>query len=173
MKKYTVHGIIVKRREHKETDKIVTLVTQHHGKISVIAKGIRKVTSRRGPGLELFNEVMVTLHRGKFLDMVTEVTVVNAYSKIRNDLQRVSAAYELCEIADILTREHQEQQEVFDLLCAHLHRLNVGDLDCLYEFKRDILITLGFLSDEEALIEFDEYIEQIAERRLYTPKIYE
>ena len=173
MKKYTVHGIIVKRRERKETDKIVTIVTKQQGKLSVLAKGIRKVTSRRGPSLELFNEVILTLHRAHFLDIVTEVTVVNAYSRIRNDLQRVSAAYELCEIADILTREHQEQQEVFDLLCAHLHRLNVGDLDCLYEFKRDILMTLGFLSDEEALIEFDEYIEQIAERRLYAPKIYE
>lgn len=173
MNTYKIHGIVVKRRNHGETDKILTVISQKHGKISVLAKGIRKVSSRRGPGLEVFNEVMMTLHKGKFLDIVTEVTVVDAYQKIRSDLARISIAYELCEIADILTRENQEQQEVFDLLCAHLHRLNVGDMDCIYEFKRDILITLGFLSDEEALYEFDDFIEQIAERRLYAPKIYE
>jgi DNA repair protein RecO (recombination protein O) len=173
MKTYKVHGIIIKRRNHKETDKILTVITKQAGKLSLLAPGIRKVNSRRGPGLEIFNEVILTLHSGKFLDIVTDVALINSFSKIRSNLTHIAVAYELCEIADILTRENHEQQEVYDLLCAHLHRLNVGDLDCIYEFKRDILITLGFLSDEEAVLELDDYIERIAERRLFAPKIYE
>ena len=173
MHTYKIHGIIIRRREYKETDKIITVISKTNGKLSVIAKGIRSVISKRAPGLELFNQVVLTLHKGKFLDYVTEVTVVESFSRIRTDLKRISAAYELLEIADLLTRENHDQQDIFDLLCAHLHRLNVGDLDCIYEFKHDILVALGFLSDEQAAVEFDEYIERLAERKLYAPKIYE
>ena len=43
MRSYRIEGIIIKRRDFGETDRILTVFTKTQGKISVIAKGVRKI----------------------------------------------------------------------------------------------------------------------------------
>ena len=47
-------AIVLKRIEYGEADRILTVLTKNHGKISVIAKGVRKPKSKLAGGIEIF-----------------------------------------------------------------------------------------------------------------------
>ena len=56
---YKTEGIILKRINFGEADRILTSYTKHFGKISLLAKGVRKITSRKGGNIELFNQTVL------------------------------------------------------------------------------------------------------------------
>ena len=66
---FSSEGLVIKRKDVGEADKIVTIFSKNQGKISVIAKGVRKVTSRRAGNLELLSRKQVQLYL-LFLEIV-------------------------------------------------------------------------------------------------------
>ena len=79
-------------------------------------KGIRRITSKRAPHLEIFTHLTCLVHKGKTMDSITEVTSLESYPNIRNEVDRVSIAYLLCELVDTLLGEKQEHRDVYALL---------------------------------------------------------
>ncbi|HLB60585.1 MAG TPA: DNA repair protein RecO [Patescibacteria group bacterium] len=175
MDNYRVRGIIIKRRNYKEADKLLTIFTREYGKITVIGKGVRRITSRRAFALELFNHVEFFLHPSKnFVDIIIEAQVVDTFSKIKAELNTIGKAYEMCELVDIMTREDQENEGVYEVLLTSLHKMNTKEPVLVDKFKRHLLVVLGFLGeDEDTQEELTTYIENIAERTLRAPRIYE
>ncbi|OGZ05311.1 MAG: DNA repair protein RecO [Candidatus Lloydbacteria bacterium RIFCSPHIGHO2_01_FULL_49_22] len=171
---YKTEAIVIKRRNWKEADKILTVFTKEYGKISVLAKGVRKLSSRRAPVVELFNHTELMLHQASFLDIVTEAAIHNSFETIKKDLVRISRAYEACELVEYLTGEDQENEDVFYLLLSYLEQINTHEPASTAQFKRQILSALGYLSEKDSIEqEIDAFIESIAERRLTAPRIYE
>ena len=76
-----IDGVILKRSNFGEADKLVTIFSKQQGKIKVLAKGIRRIKSKRAPHLELFNYTTLILHHGKSFDIVTEAKIINDFSK--------------------------------------------------------------------------------------------
>lgn len=124
MRTYKTEGIILKRLNFGEADRIITIYTKHYGKLKVLAKGVRRIKSRRGPNLELFNQSIIFLHQGRNFDIITEAEIKNDFSHLRKNLNLVSQAFLACELVDVLTREKQENQQVFKLLAQVLEELN-------------------------------------------------
>ena len=174
MRTYKTEGIIIRRNNYKESDRMITIFTKHYGKIKVLAKGVRKIYSRRGPNIEFFNRVEVSLYNGKFIDMVMEVKTIDAYANLKKCLSNISKAWEICELVDLLTREKQEHREVFDLMTVYLNKLNFSQNEVMIDkFKYALLHALGFISEfYKTSEEIDSFIESLAERRLRTKKIY-
>lgn len=174
MRIYKTEAVILKRLNYGEADRILTIFSKHYGKITVIAKGVRKIISKRGPNIESFNQVELSLYTGKNLDGVSEVKTINSFSNIRRNLKNVESAFQMCELVDLLTRDRQESRGIFSLLIKYFTKLNLDGKINLQEFKVDLLTSLGFLSEEESLNqEIDDYIESLAERRIKTKNIYE
>lgn len=184
MKTYKTEGIILKRSDFGEADRILTIFTKHYGKMRVIAKGVRKTTSRKGPSLELFNHVRIFVARGKNLDIVTEAEVINSFSKFRKNLKKVALAYQACELVDKLTAERAESREVFELLKDYLSQLTCYQLSAIsnQQFALALLEFLGFWpKDESALnpsglgsltrrVDIENYIESLIEKKLKSKK---
>lgn len=165
---YKVEAIILKRRNVGETDRILTVFTKEYGKLRVIAKGIRRITSRRAPSLEVFNRVILLLYQGKALDIVTEVDLRDGYQTIRKDLVLINAGYYACELIDVLLPERQEHRDVFEKFKDHLSELESTSVYHQSEaFALSLLHSLGFLPPSRILPspEIQPYIERIAERR--------
>ncbi len=175
---YTVHGIVLKRRNVGEADRIVSIFTKEYGKIRVIAKGIRRITSRRAAHLEVFRNVTVTLHKGKTLDIVTEVQSTALFDTISSQVQKISFAYYLCELVDRLLPEHQEHADVFRLAVDAFGSLDRGNTAIawqreIFSFALGLLWILGYLPRTTTLSEenIQPYVEGIIERKLRTPKL--
>lgn len=168
---YKAEGIILKRRNSGETDRILTVFSKQYGKLRLLAKGVRRISSRRGPHLEVFSHVIMMVHKGKVIDIVTEAQSLDRFEKLRSDLSRVSAAYYLCELVNSLTPEKQEHRDVFALLLRALRALEENKRTMVIAAFPGILVEmLGFVSKAKRSEVSNDFIEHIIEKRLKTPK---
>lgn len=174
MNSYRTEGVILKRTNFGEADKILTVFSKHFGKISIIAKGIRKTSSRKGGNLELFNQVKIFLAKGKNLDIVTEVELINPFKSWRKDLKKVAVAYRLCELADKLTAEKVESEEVYEILVNYLSSLSSisNYQSAINNFGLSLLQILGFWPRGKSIanINLDNFVENLINRKLSAKK---
>ena len=118
---YTVNGIVLRRIDFAETDRIVTLYARERGKISGIAKGARKPISRLAGATETLSHGRYQLATGKTLDVITQAEVKDSFPRIRGDLNRVANATYMAELVDKLVEEHEPNADLFDLLLSALY----------------------------------------------------
>lgn len=172
---YKTEGIILKRINFGEADRILTIYTKHYGKIRAIAKGVRKITSRKGGNVEAFNHVSLFLAQGKNLDIVCEVEVINSFKSWRKNLKKVGLAYYFCELVDKLTPDGQANRAVFELLREFLGRIGKeSESELTRSFEERLLEELGFGVPEALRNTPDSlkgYIETIVEKKINSPKI--
>jgi DNA repair protein RecO (recombination protein O) len=170
MRVYTSEGIILKRRNSGEADRLLTILTKDHGKMHVKAAGVRKITSRRASHIELLNHISFSLHKGNAAPLLTEAVTIENYDALKCDLRRVGLAYHICEIIDALCPEGQEQRTIFQLLQKILSDVSQeGNIvQKMYEFEIELLHQLGFYPKTEIQKDFNPsyYIEGLLERKL-------
>lgn len=175
MRSFKTEGIVIKRRDVGEADRIVTVFTKKYGKIQISAKGVRRITSRRSSHVELLNLSLLTLYKGKSLPILTEAEVLEDFSSIKENLIKVGFAYHICELIDGLCAENQENSKVYYLLREVLSRLSKGDdiAITIHNFEIELLSYLGFYSRHRMDSRFDthSFIELILERKLRSKKI--
>ena len=109
-------GIVLRTYSFGEADKIIVLLSPNSGKIRSVAKGVRKTKSRFGGRLEPFTHIDVVLYEGRNLDTITQVSVIEAYPKLRADYDRVVMASALAEVADAIAQENENSTRLFLLL---------------------------------------------------------
>lgn len=177
MRNYKTEGIVIKRRNIGEADRILTVFTRRFGKIQIKAKGVRRITSRRSSHIELLNLSLLSLYKGRgALPILTEVQTIEDYSAIKEDLARVGFSYHLCELIDGLCAENQENSAVFDLLEQTFWNLS-GSLDILetiHEFEVQLLTLLGYWTKlrPSQNLDTEYFIEDILERKLRSKKLF-
>lgn len=177
MRNFKTEGIIIRRRNFKDADRILTVLTKDHGKIAVRASGIRKIPSRRSPHVELLNHCVLTLYNGHAFPILTEAQTVDSFAGVKEDLHKIGLAYHLCELVDGLCPENQENRAVFGLVKTTLTRLSLEkDASLLVrDFQTELLAMLGYWNKQEFLtkdIDMDHFIENILERKLKSKSIF-
>lgn len=174
MRHFKDEAIIIRRRNYGEADRLLTVFTKKHGKLTIKATGVRKIQSRRSSHIELLNHANLAMYKGRSIPVLTEVTTINNFSEIKKDLHKVGFAYHLCELIDGLCPENQEHAPVFALFVEALTRLS-GDEDIvttIHEFEVELLTELGYWNKDHANIDTHQYIENILERRLKSKHIF-
>ena len=173
---HTVSGIIIKRANYGEGDRLLTIITKEHGKIKVLAKGIRKINSRRSGSVELFNFSRLSLSKGRSFYILSEAKVINTFPKIREDLRKIGVAFYAVELADKFISENQENEEGFlaikALFCDLDRNPLVKILPTIEKLERTVLEISGFGVSETAdgsELAFKR-IEDIIGRSLYGRK---
>jgi DNA repair protein RecO (recombination protein O) len=121
---YKSEAVIIKRSDLGEADKILTILTPHFGKLRVVAKGVRKVTSRLAGHVELFTRSQMLLAKARNLDIVTQSMTTDAYRPLHDDLSRVAHAYYAAELLDAMVPDAQESYPVYKLLVEALRILS-------------------------------------------------
>ncbi len=175
---YSLEGIVINRRNFGEADRLITIFPRKEGKIILLAPGVRKITSRRGPKIEFFNLVRIETSRGKNWDILTEAESKETFPLLKKDLKKINAAYQLCELTDRFIPEREENEAVFDLLLENLNRLNqeisfLNFDNLLFQFKVRLLIATGFWPKDAKITPeaIDRYIEKIIQGKIKSAKI--
>jgi DNA repair protein RecO (recombination protein O) len=143
---YRTPAIVLKRYSFEEADRILTLFTPDHGKLRVIAKGVRKITSRKSGHVELFTYANLLIARGRNLDIVTQAETINPFRALREDLSRITYAFYVGELVDRFTQDADENRPLFDLLLSTLDVLGTtNDLQRVTRyFELRLLDTVGY-----------------------------
>lgn len=176
MRSITDEGVVIKRTNFGEADRLVTLFTKNHGKVTVVARGVRKLSSKRAGALELFNEVKAQIVKGRGdLDTLAEVEIINTFASWRRKLGRITLAYQMCEAIDKLTADSQPHPQVFNILVIALSQIGSLGKDWklnIESWTLDILVDLGFWPhDKEFTGDIVELIEGISSRSYNSPRL--
>lgn len=170
---YTSEGIVLLRKKYGEADRILSLYSSKFGKISVLAKGIRRPKSRKRGHLEVFSHINFQATKSDGLGIMTEADTIHSFEKIRSDLKKVSLAYYFCEVINKITHEHDENIEIFRLLVNTLIRLETETkLKSLRKFFiTKLLEAMGYWPREEVLEDPDRVLSEVLEREINSVKI--
>lgn len=143
---FRADAIILKHQDFGEADRILTLFTREKGKIRAIAKGVRKVRSRKGGHLEPFTHASLLLATGRNWYLVTQAEAQDIYPHVRDNLESIGYASYAVELVDRFSLEGEENAPIFTLLKNTFARLNRGDpaLLVIRYLEIRLLDVLGF-----------------------------
>jgi DNA repair protein RecO (recombination protein O) len=121
---FRVEAVVLRHSDWGEADRLLTLYTRERGKVRAIAKGARKIRSRKAGHLEPFTRVTLQLARGHDLLIVTQADTLDAYLPIHENLVKTSHAAYIVELLDRFTYEDDtENYNIYRLLTEALARV--------------------------------------------------
>jgi DNA repair protein RecO (recombination protein O) len=121
---FRVEAVVLRHADYGEADRLLTLYTRQLGKTRALAKGARKIASRKAGHIEPFTHVRLQLAKGRDMPLVTQADTVDAYQALREDLILTSQASYVLELLDRFTYEGEtENTAIFRLLTDTLSRL--------------------------------------------------
>jgi len=141
---YHTKGIIMHRRDQGEADRVVRLCTPS-GKVDVLAKGARKVRSRKAGHIELFARASFVLSRvPNYWDIISQAETLEPHTRLRSDLLRGAYARYAVELLDRFLSDGEGSAAAFDLLNHTLAWLcEADDLDMIARFYEQHLLGLA------------------------------
>jgi DNA repair protein RecO (recombination protein O) len=121
---YRDQGVVLRSIKLGETDRIVTLMGQRHGKVRAVAKGVRKPGSRFGARLEPTSHIAFQCYRGRGeLDVVTQVETIDANRGLREHYGCLTHAVSMLEATDQVAQDREPNQAVYRMLVGALRTL--------------------------------------------------
>ena len=118
-------AVVLRSMRYGEADRILHLYTPDRGRVSAIAKGVRRARSRFGGRLEPFFRLRIELHEGRSeLLTVTGAHTVEGHARLRGDARALDAAARACDAVGRLFETSEPHPGVFNLLCRRLWLLD-------------------------------------------------
>ncbi len=119
-----VEAVVLRHSDWGEADRLLTLFSRERGKLRCIAKGVRRLRSRKAGHLEPFTRAALMLARGRDFWLVTQAETLDAYLPLREDLVRTGYAAYVIELVDRFTYDEGENRGLFALLVDTLQRID-------------------------------------------------
>lgn len=120
---YRERGIVLRTHKLGEADRIISLLSESHGKVRAVAKGVRKTQSKFGSRLEPTSHVALQLHQGRTLDLVTQVESIELFDGLRDDLDTLRRAVSMLEVVDQVAQEGEPDAALYRMLAGALRTL--------------------------------------------------
>jgi len=171
--RYSSAAIILRKRDYSEADKIIVAFSRKQGKVSFIAKGIKKINSKKRGSIETGNIVLISATRSEGLGILTEAKLLRSFHKVRTSLNKISLLHYFCEVVDKLTQPEEPDPALFNLLAKYIGMLEeTSKLKRLREhFILNTLTLLGFWPKGKKMIDPDAALEEVLERRINSARV--
>lgn len=170
---YSSEGIVLSRKNYGEADRILSVFSKDFGKLSLLAKGIRKIKSKKRGHLEIFSKIKFSAINGKGMDIMTEAQTLDDYSGIRANLNKISLGYYFCEVVNKITHEDGYMSSVYSILSYYLQQLQQEiELKKLrLKFIYDLLTEMGYWPIDKKLIDADIVLDDVVERKINSVRV--
>ncbi len=161
-------GIIVNRRNIWETDRLVTILTKNFGKITVVAKGVRKMKSKNRANLEPGNIIKGFFIITKSMPLLTQSSLIEDASEVKKNLTNISQLQQFLEIIDKLFVEEEIPDDIFHLILkirgsiTNFHHRNVITNDLC-----QLITKLGFQNPRNTKFKsILNYVSALSEKKV-------
>lgn len=131
---YRTPGIILKKKDRGEANRIFTVYTRDFGKLDLLARAERKITSKLRGGLELFYFSEVEFIQGKHYKTLTDAILLDGSKDLKKDLGALSVLSKIAEVLDCLVKEAEPDQKVWNLLSDTFKKLREGKEELVYHY---------------------------------------
>ncbi len=159
-------GIILKRSDVGEKDQVITLLTQEKGKIVVIAKGVRSLTSSKRASLEPGTYIKGLLATTKSMPILTQASTLAAIDYALTSLARIR---QLTQFLEVLDRVFVEE-ELDDMLFSHILMIQEllcapeSDLVAVKSALQELLGMLGFTEPGDRPSSIVAFVEELSDK---------
>lgn len=117
-------ALILNRQDYKENDSLVTVYTPLYGKLTLVARGTKKLSSKLAGHIEPLTLADLMIVKGKGFDYIGAAITRAAYLGTREDLNKLYYAGQALNLFGRLTKENQSDERLFFLLVRWLEILN-------------------------------------------------
>lgn len=149
---YRSQGFILKKVDRGEADQILTIYTKDFGKLEILAKAIRKTSSKLRAGTEIFYLSEIEFIQGKAHKTLTDAILIEKFENLRKNLKRLRVAYKISEVLDNFISGQEPDEKIWYLLNEFFDKLNNLKLEIknwkpeifYYYFIWNLLSVLGY-----------------------------
>lgn len=143
---YKSRSIILKKRDLRESDGLLTIFSEKEGKITAVAKGIKKTRSSLRACVQPFCHSLLFYSRGKEMDLITQGKIIDFYGNSREDINRTLYSMYLMELLDKSLMERVPLPDLYDAVVRVLELLNEQGLNLMLVryFESRLLVSLGY-----------------------------
>ncbi len=143
---YTASGVVLRRIDLGEKDRILTIYTKEHGKLSAVAKGSRRPGSKLAGASEPFTYSKLFLAMGKELEVLTQAEIRESFPHTKSEITRIAYAVYMLELVDHFVEDREPNPELFDTLLSCMYVLESGtdpEITARY-FELQLLSLMGY-----------------------------
>jgi len=150
--KYLTPGFILKKEDRGEADQLFTVYTRDFGKLKILGKAIRKISSKLRSGMEIFYLSEIEFIQGKIYKTLTDIFLIKKFQNLRKTLERLAIAKKISDDIDNFIKGEEPDEKIWQLLTEafkNLDNLNlkstIGNLQLLYyHFFWNFISILGY-----------------------------
>jgi len=111
---YHTTGIVLNKRDWRESDRVYSVLTREHGKIEIVGRGARKPLAKLSPHLEFCAEVDLLVVHGRTHETVAGVERQRSFAGLYDDLSKSLVAHHMLQLVDLGTREREVDRFLYD-----------------------------------------------------------
>ena len=152
MTDFKVNGLVIRESDHKDNDKILTVLTEKYGKLFVIGKGVKSLKNRHMACTQLFSYASFNLRkRGNFY-YITDSDLIENYYEIRNDIVKLALSTYICDVLCEVSRGGIEESGVMKLALNTFYAIakDIKSLELIRSaFEMKLASECGFMPDLE------------------------
>ncbi len=124
---YRTKGFVFKKVDRGESAQLFSVYTKDFGKLKILGRGIRKISSKLRSGIETFYLSNIEFIQGKSYKTLTDAVVIEKFKDLREDLEKLNIAYRISGILDDFIKGEEKDKKIWDLLIEVFNKLNDSD----------------------------------------------
>ncbi|MBI4268350.1 DNA repair protein RecO [Candidatus Uhrbacteria bacterium] len=109
-------GFIIGKKDLREADRLFSIYTKEAGKVTAMAQGSKKLSSKLSGNLELMHHAVFTIAKGKQIDRIATVDVLDTYEPIKNNLDSLTIALYALDLCDRAVKPGIVDEGLYELL---------------------------------------------------------
>lgn len=160
MKLTQTEGFVLRKTVLKGADSAYTIFTSDFGKLRVIAKGVKKITSKRSPHLQSGNYLRFTYSERNDVYFLHNTELKSGFLSLKSDQSKLEQMYLFLFVLDRLLPELQSEPDIFELCKSFFIKLGKESGDTVYPLLSKLLNLLGYASTTLSREEVREVIER-------------
>lgn len=161
-------AIVLRKKSLLNRDVLISFFTKDLGRLTVFAKGVKKITSRRSPHLQTGNLINILVSHRNDHYYLQESRLISGFSELKKDENKVKQLYSFLFVLDRLLPEQQKEARVYNLTKSFLIDLSKSSKTeiIIVEYLTDIMMRLGYLDKKVSGSELKFLIEEIINEKI-------
>ncbi|MEK7633332.1 MAG: DNA repair protein RecO [Patescibacteria group bacterium] len=161
-------AVVLKKKDLLNRDVLISFFTAELGLLTVFAKGVKKITSRRSPHLQTGNLLNVLLSHKNDRYYLQESQLISGFFELKKDENKVRQLYSFLFVLDRLLPEQQKEARVYNLtkkFFIDLSKSSKAEM-IIVKYLTEIMMILGYLDKKVNRSELKSLIEEIINEKI-------
>ncbi len=169
---FSIDGIVIREQILNDNDKLLTVLTGEKGKMTVLARGIKAIGSKRSAGAQLFCYSTFTFVERNGRNVLDEIIVKDSFQELSRDVESLALASYFAEFANRVCMEENDEAQMLRLVlnCIYaLARTKASRKMIKAAFEMQAMVILGFMPNFQQCTYCSSRLDENSQQRVFNP----